>query len=89
MDWVVQGLQTGVWGIVSGYVEHPVVASSIMEGAVRLYLHSLLIYHDKETAAKFARNMLDQVAPFADCEVEADEDNWFNDLQPRLLEKLG
>src|SRR5436190_1733427 len=32
MDYVVQGLQSGMWGIVSGYIDHPVVAAKIMAG---------------------------------------------------------
>lgn len=89
MDYVCDGLSTGIWGIVSGYVEHPVVCATIMERALTLYLNSLMIYHDKETAAKYARNLMDQVAPYADCEVHVTEDDWFDQMSPRLLEKLG
>jgi hypothetical protein len=89
MTYVIEGLRTGVWGVVSGYIEHPVIASEIMQGAVSLYLHSLLVYHDKETGAKYAQKMMDLVAPFAEQQVEADEDDWFDMIAPPLLEKLG
>lgn len=89
MDYVVQGLQTGVWGIISGYIEHPVVASSIIEGSVRLYLHSLHIYHDQDTAAEYAQRLIKILEPFAAGQVEVDEDNWYESLTPPLLEQLG
>lgn len=89
MDYVVQGLQTGVYGIVSGYIDHPVVASSIMEGAIRLYLNSLAIYHDPETSAQYARRLIALAEPFAAGAVTVTEDDWFDSLTPPLLEQLG
>ena len=87
-DYMVQGLQSGIWGIVGGHIEHPVVASAIMEGAVRLYLNALLIYHDKETAAKYADKMIKELEPFVDCQVDVDEDDWFESQTPQLIELL-
>lgn len=89
MDVVIQGLQTGIWGIVSGYVEHPLVAASIMEGAVRLYLHALAIYHDKETAATYADRLITMLKPFASGHAEVSEETWFDSMTPPLLEQLS
>lgn len=89
MDWVVQGLQTGIWGICSGYIEHPAIAGSVMEGSVRLYLNALHIYHDGDVAAQYAERMIEILRPFADGRVSVDEDNWAESLTPPLLERLG
>ena len=89
MDYVVQGLQTGMYGIVSGYIEHPLVAASIMEGAIRLYLNSLHIYHDPATCAQYATRLIELAEPFATGAVNVSEDDWFESLTPPLLEQLG
>jgi hypothetical protein len=89
MDFVIQGLTTGMWGIVSGYIENPRIAAEIMEGAVRLYLNSLHIYHDQALCSQQAQRMIEMLEPFAAGEVKIDEDNWFDSLQPALLEQLG
>ncbi len=89
MDFVIQGLQTGQWGVVAGYIEHPPIAASIMEGTVRLYIHALSIYHSKEIAADYASRMIEMLEPFADGKVDVTEDDWFDSLTPPLLEQLG
>src|SRR5262249_28368028 len=89
MDIVIQGMQAGVWGIVSGYVEQPLVAANIMEGSVRLYLNALSVYHDQKIASQYARRMIEILQPFAYCDVEVTDDNWFDSLTPPLLEQLG
>ena len=89
MDFVVQGLQTGQWGVISGYIEHPAVVSSIMEGTVRLYLNALSIYHDQRVSAEYAQRLIDMLQPFANGDVYVDEDNWADSLTPPLLERLG
>lgn len=89
MDFVIQGLSTGMWGIVSGYIENPRIAHEIMEGSLRLYLNSLHIYHDQKTCSQMAQRLIDMLEPFAAGKVDVDEDNWFDLLQPALLEQLG
>ena len=89
MDWVIQGLQTGQWALISGYAEHPPVAAAIMEGTVRLYLNALCIYNDEDAGSQYAQRMIDLCQPFADRKVRVDEDTWFDSLTPPLLEQLG
>lgn len=89
MDMVIQGLQTGMWGITSGYLDHPPVAASIVEGFVRLYLNSLHIYHDADTCAKYAASLMEVVDPFTSGDVQVSEDDWMDSLSPPLLEQLG
>ncbi len=89
MDWVIQGLQTAQWSLVSGYIEHAPVAASIMEGSTRLYLNALHIYHGGELTAQYAKRMIEILQPFADDVADVDEDTWFESLTPPLLEQLG
>lgn len=89
MDFVIQGLQTGMWGIVSGYIEHAPVAANVMEGSVRLYLHALCVYHGHEVGAQYAKRMIEMLEPFAAQQVEVTEENWFQSMTPPLLEQLG
>lgn len=89
MDMVIQGLQTGMWGITSNYIEHPVVAASIVEGHLRLFLNALHIYHNDEVCAEYAQRIIELAAPFAAGAVEVDEETMYESLTPPLLEQLG
>lgn len=89
MDFVVQSLQTAQWSLVSGYLEHPEIAGSIIAGSNRLFLNALHIYHGEDVAAEYARRMIEDMEPFAAKEADVDEENWFDSLTPPLLEKLG
>jgi hypothetical protein len=89
MDYVIQGLQRGIWGIAAGYVEHPLVLNNVMEGAVQLYLNALTVYHNPGEATIAARRLMEQLEPFARGTAEVDEEEWFNSLTPPLLEQLS
>lgn len=86
MDIVVQGLQTGMWGITAGYINHPQIAAAIVEGFVRLYLNSLHVYHDADTCAMYAVRLAEVVDPFTTSVHEVDEDDWADALTTPLLD---
>lgn len=84
-DLIKEGLALGVWGILANYINHPKIATQILDSALGLYMGSLHVYHDAETAAEQAKTLIALLEPHAKMKKTVTLDDWYEQVPAGVL----